>query len=148
MQFFCIRNCTFGHEFPENFEIAGGHFRSEKFRCKFSAGHHEFMKKLQTKSRKRGGGGQRPFGNFPKIHPFWRRQASLRKTPSPRLDLLFVHFHQGPLSVIHQSHPILRQFHVTTAPSVRACTKAVKKSLFMQLFHAAEAGGPLGYFVI
>ena len=25
-----------------------------------------------------GGGGQRPFGNFPEIHPFWCGQASLR----------------------------------------------------------------------
>ena len=24
-----------------------------------------------------GGGSQRPFGNFLKIHPFWRRSASL-----------------------------------------------------------------------
>ena len=24
-----------------------------------------------------GGGGQRPFGTFPKIHPFWKGQASL-----------------------------------------------------------------------
>ena len=23
------------------------------------------------------GGGQRPFGNFPKIHPFWLKEASL-----------------------------------------------------------------------
>ena len=28
-------------------------------------------------SEKGAGGGQRPFGNFPKIHPFWYRQASL-----------------------------------------------------------------------
>ena len=26
----------------------------------------------------KGGGGQRPFGTFPKIHPFWRRRLSLR----------------------------------------------------------------------
>ena len=26
----------------------------------------------------RGGGGQRPFGTFLKIHPFWRRRLSLR----------------------------------------------------------------------
>ena len=26
----------------------------------------------------RGGGGQRPFGTFPKIHQFWRRHPSLR----------------------------------------------------------------------
>ena len=28
-------------------------------------------------SRKRGGGGQRPFGSFPKIHPKWSTQSSL-----------------------------------------------------------------------
>ena len=28
----------------------------------------------------RGGGGQRPFGSFPKIHPFWWGQASLSKS--------------------------------------------------------------------
>ena len=27
--------------------------------------------------QKRGGGGQQPFGTFPKIHPFWWGQASL-----------------------------------------------------------------------
>ena len=27
------------------------------------------------------GGGQRPFGIFPKIHPFWRRRLSLREGP-------------------------------------------------------------------
>ena len=26
---------------------------------------------------KGGGGNQRPFGTFPKIHPFWRCEASL-----------------------------------------------------------------------
>ena len=25
-----------------------------------------------------GGGGQRPFGTFPKIHPIWKRDPSLR----------------------------------------------------------------------
>ena len=29
--------------------------------------------------RKWGGGGQRPFGTFPKIHPFWKGQASLNR---------------------------------------------------------------------
>ena len=30
--------------------------------------------------RKWGGGGQRPFGTFPKIHPFWKGEASLNIT--------------------------------------------------------------------
>ena len=39
---------------------------------------HEFRKKLQYDFPKfRGAGGQRSFGTFPKIHPFWRRSASL-----------------------------------------------------------------------
>ena len=44
---FCIRNCTFGQEFPEKLRNGEGHFRPEKFRCKFSAGRHEFLKKSQ-----------------------------------------------------------------------------------------------------
>ena len=28
----------------------------------------------------KGGGGQRPFGTFPKIHPFWKGQASHRSS--------------------------------------------------------------------
>ena len=28
----------------------------------------------------RGGGVQRPFGTFPKIHPFWKSRPSLRLT--------------------------------------------------------------------
>ena len=39
---------------------------------------HEFQKKLQYNFPKMsGGGGQRPFGTFPKIHPFWKGKASL-----------------------------------------------------------------------
>ena len=38
-----------------------------------------FGKKLQYDFPKmRGGGGQRPFGTFPKIHPFWMCKASHR----------------------------------------------------------------------
>ena len=37
-----------------------------------------FAEKIAMKfSEKGAGGGQRPFGNFPEIHSFWRRQASL-----------------------------------------------------------------------
>ena len=35
-------------------------------------------KELQQNFELRGGGGQMPFGRFPKIHPFWQRQASIR----------------------------------------------------------------------
>ena len=36
-----------------------------------------FRKNLQHKFPKMRGGGQRPFGTFPKIHPFWKGSASL-----------------------------------------------------------------------
>ena len=61
----------------------GGHFRSEKFHCKFSAGATGLRKKSQYIFQKWGGGegGQRPFRNFPEIHPFLKRRAS----PRPRV---------------------------------------------------------------
>ena len=45
--------------FRKNFEIGGrgGHFKSKKCCCKFSAGRHEFQKKSQHFSQKRAGGG-------------------------------------------------------------------------------------------
>ena len=56
----------------------GGHFRSKKFRCKFSAGRRDFGKNRNIFPKKgRGGGGQRPFGIFPKKHPLWRIRTSL-----------------------------------------------------------------------
>ena len=42
-------------------------------------------------SKGQGGGGQRPFGTFPKIHPFWKGNASLREV----LTNKFVLFNQG-----------------------------------------------------
>ena len=48
--------------------ILGGHFRSKKFRRK---NRNIFPKKGGE------GGGQRPFGTFPKIHRYWFGQASL-----------------------------------------------------------------------
>ena len=38
-----------------------------------------FGKNPQHDFPKMRGGGQRPFGTFPKIHPFWRGDASLRQ---------------------------------------------------------------------
>ena len=39
---------------------------------------YSFLKNLQYDFPKmRRGGGQRPFGTFPKIHPFWKGEASL-----------------------------------------------------------------------
>ena len=37
--------------------------------------------KLQYDFPKLRGGGQWPFGIFPKMHPFWCRQRSLKKAP-------------------------------------------------------------------
>ena len=37
-------------------------------------------KKAQHDFPKMRGGDQRPFGTFPKIHPFWRRRLSLKQT--------------------------------------------------------------------
>ena len=34
------------------------------------------------------GGGQRPFGTFPKIHPFWKGDASLRW--GIKKDIIFI----------------------------------------------------------
>ena len=42
-----------------------------------------FGKNLQHNFPKMRGGGQRPFGTFPKIHPFWRRSASLMSSDWP-----------------------------------------------------------------
>ena len=64
--------------FRKNFEIGEGSFPIPKFRCKFSAGRHNFGKNRNIFPKKGGeGGGQRPFGNFPNIHRYWYRQASL-----------------------------------------------------------------------
>ena len=39
---------------------------------------HEFRKTNCNMIFRKWGGGQRPFGTFPKIHPFWMCKASLR----------------------------------------------------------------------
>ena len=41
-------------------------------------------------SKKGAGGGQKPFGNFPKIHPFWQRQASLSVRSLTLADLQMI----------------------------------------------------------
>ena len=48
-----------------------------------------FLKTLQHDFPKMsGGGGQRPFGTFPKIYPFWYRHPSLRsKTKYEKVQL-------------------------------------------------------------
>ena len=56
----------------------GGSFSIQKFMLQIFAiiddtSVMNFRKKLQHNFPKmRGGGGQRPFGTFPKIHPFWK----------------------------------------------------------------------------
>ena len=44
--------------------------------------------------------GSPPFGNFPKIHPFWRAVASLREAILYQIGCLFTHCVNGP-SVAH-----------------------------------------------
>ena len=64
------------NEFPENFRKGGGgHFRSKKLHCNFFCIRNgnfgnEFAEKIAMKFSEKGagGGGQRPFGNFPEIH--------------------------------------------------------------------------------
>ena len=53
----------------------GGHFRSEKFHCKFGAVWSGLRKNRNIFSEK-GAGGQGPFRNFPKIHLFSRAERS------------------------------------------------------------------------
>ena len=74
--FFALEKAILVMNFRKKLRKGGGHFRSEKFHCKFSAGATGLRKKSQYFFPKKGRG-QRPFGNFPKIHPFWQRQASL-----------------------------------------------------------------------
>ena len=80
--FFCFKYANFGHDFPEKRQKGGGgHFRSENFHCKFGAVWSGLEKNRNIFFRKRGGGGgQRPFGNFPEIHRYLKRRASLSDT--------------------------------------------------------------------
>ena len=49
-----------------------------------------FRKKCKTIFLKWGGGGQRPFGNFPKLHQFWKPDPSLSGiSPLPLLGTQF-----------------------------------------------------------
>ena len=83
-------------EFSEKFQRGvvglggGGHFQSKNLCCKiwtFKQGYltmkliqsNSQFKKIATQLSENEGGGQRPFGTFPKIHPFWMGSASLRK---------------------------------------------------------------------
>ena len=61
--------------FRKSSEGGGGSFSIQKFIAIIDdTSVMNFGKRLQYDfSKMRGGGGQRPFGTFPKIHPFWRR---------------------------------------------------------------------------
>ena len=70
-------------KFSEKFRGGGGIFNPKIYIADFChyKGYfsHEFWKKNpQHDFPKMRGGGQRPFGTFPKIHPFLKGQASLR----------------------------------------------------------------------
>ena len=80
--FFCIRNGNFGHEFPKKKlrKKRGGVISDLKnFIANLVPVQPVCGKNRNEIFRKRGGGGQRPFVNFPEIHPFSGRQASLTK---------------------------------------------------------------------
>ena len=66
-------------EFSEMFRRGGGSFNPKIYIADFCHYRryfgHEFRKNLHF--LKMWWGGQRPFGTFPKIHPFWMCQASL-----------------------------------------------------------------------
>ena len=57
-------------------EKGGGHANPNEFRCKFlglpKKAQHSFPK-IGWVGGVGGGGGQRPFGSFPKIHRIWSR---------------------------------------------------------------------------
>ena len=81
--------CTIIDEFLEKFQKGGGHFQSKKNCCKifsirdanlgglFRSKNFRRTKSQHFSQKRGGGGGQRPFGTFPKIHRYWYRQASL-----------------------------------------------------------------------
>ena len=69
--------------FRKSSEGGGGAFSIPKFILQIFAiiddiSVMNFRKNLQYDFPKMRGGGQRPFGTFPKIHPFWEGDASLR----------------------------------------------------------------------
>ena len=69
-------------EFSEKFQRGGGSFSIQKFILQIFAiiddtSVMNFRKNLQYNFPKNEGGGQWPFGTFPKIHPFWKGNASL-----------------------------------------------------------------------
>ena len=61
--------------------IWGGHFRSKKFR----------RRKSQDFSQRKGGG-QGPFGTFPKIHRYWYRRASHSGATYPLLGNIMIYW--------------------------------------------------------
>ena len=76
--FFCFRKGSFGHEFPEKASKRGGVISDLKnFIANLVLVQPVCGKIAIFFSEKGAGGGQRSFGNFPKIHLFWQRQASL-----------------------------------------------------------------------
>ena len=82
LRFFGFLNANFGHDFPEKRQKRGGVISDLK---NFVANLMRFgpisKKNRNIFFRKRAGGagvGQRPFGNFPEIHRYWKRRASLR----------------------------------------------------------------------
>ena len=62
--FFALEKAILVMNFRKKLRKGGGHFRSEKFHCKFSAGATSLRKKSQYFSQKRGGGGSKAVRKF------------------------------------------------------------------------------------
>ena len=78
--FFALETALLVMNFRKNFEIVGGSFPIQKISLQIQCWSSWILEKIATFFPKKGGGGQRPFGTFPKIHWFWYRQASLTYT--------------------------------------------------------------------
>ena len=74
-----------------------------------------FGKKLQHDFPKMRGGDQRPFGTFPKIHPFWRCEASLSLLTEYKFALSLGHTNT--------------EFHIWTKKVLRKQDKWLKATL-------------------
>ena len=69
-----------GHDFPEKRQKGGGVISDLKIFIANLVRFGPVWKKIAIffSEKGAGGGGQRPFGNFPEIRRYWKRRASLR----------------------------------------------------------------------
>ena len=75
-------------EFPGKHPKGGGHFQSKSLHCRFWTFKRGFLSRKLKKNCnmifRKWGRGQRPFGTFLKIHPFWRRHPTLINDTHPK----------------------------------------------------------------